>query len=99
MAATFGNMAASSSAALAAVERRLSEAMTGVQLLGATAKDFDAQSQAKGVLEKRMYEGKRRAARAGNSTLTKRRRRARCAPARMPAATRTSSRRCATLIR
>jgi len=38
----------------APLEQKLEVAITGLHLLGATAKDYDAQTQAKGVLEKRL---------------------------------------------
>ena len=41
-----------------ALEERLAATVTALQLLGATAKDYDAHTQAKGVLEKRLYGGR-----------------------------------------
>ena len=53
------NVAATTRKNMAAPElaRALEAAVTGLHLLGATAKDYDAHTAAKGVLEKRVYVG------------------------------------------
>jgi hypothetical protein len=38
-----------------ALAQRLEAAVTALHMLGTTAKDYDAHTQAKGVLERRLY--------------------------------------------